>query len=232
MQIMELRDSVSPASSSYQPILESGASAATANLVTRRDVLSDIRIETMAAGEPVNRTIERGLTFLQLWAQANGVKLSRIATVNVDGNLSRIAKVNVDGDGHVSLPTTTTFFSVPYTVPSANITWNDIYPEWIDESQNSSCPEIPEPDWYADESDQAGAAGDGQSPLGEVASAAEPSQSSPLVARSLLGSFDGVVASLPCESQPADSWARDVRWHHLMLTAGRLVTKVGVQLRL
>ncbi|GJP44527.1 hypothetical protein CLOM_g3915 [Closterium sp. NIES-68] len=194
-------------------------SEASQNLVRRSDLLSDIRIETMAASDGVNRTIERGLTFLQLWAQANGVELTRIATVNVDGNLSRIATVNVDGDGHLSSPSTTAFFAVPFTDPSPNIKWKDIFPEWIDESRKSSCPEIPEPAWFADDFRQAGVGNDQRD-----ITAAEHSSSPSLVARSLLGSFDGVVASLPCE-QPADSWARDVRWHHLMLTIGRLVTK-------
>uniref|UniRef100_A0A0D9VH26 Hexosyltransferase n=1 Tax=Leersia perrieri TaxID=77586 RepID=A0A0D9VH26_9ORYZ len=114
-----------------------------------------------------------------------------------DGGGARVALLNFDDDEvnqwRTVLPRTAAT-SVRLDHVSSNVTWDHLYPEWIDEEESygaaPTCPDLPSPSLSA--------AGDGEE---EAA-------------------FDVVAVKLPCRRD--GSWSKDVARLHLQLAAARL----------
>ncbi|GJP37080.1 hypothetical protein CLOM_g21524 [Closterium sp. NIES-68] len=83
-----------------------------------------------------------GLSILSSWSHQHGLRLSRVATFNLDNRTS----LRSFAYPYELLP-------VPVTAVPEHLKWTDAYPEWVNQSLPSSCPEIPQPEtpsWLGD----------------------------------------------------------------------------------
>ncbi|CAI5465189.1 unnamed protein product [Closterium sp. Yama58-4] len=124
-------------------------------------------------------TFDRAFAALISFQQKGRFSFANVATFNLD--LSATS---------ASIATRYKLLSLPVPHVPENLTWSDVYPVWVNES-DASCPRIPEPsypDW--------------------------------------LTSIDAIVAHVPCD-EPNDSWAKDVRWLHHLLTITSFVIRAN-----
>ncbi|CAI5951276.1 unnamed protein product [Closterium sp. NIES-65] len=122
---------------------------------------------------------DRVFATLVSFQQKGRFSFANVATFNVDPSVTS-----------ASVATRYKLLSLPVPRVPENLTWPDMYPVWVNES-DASCPRFPEldyPDW--------------------------------------LTSIDAIVAHVPCD-EPSDSWAKDVRWLHHLLTITSFVTKAN-----
>ncbi|CAI7856801.1 unnamed protein product [Closterium sp. NIES-53] len=121
---------------------------------------------------------DRAFAALISFQQKGRYSFANVATFNLDPPVTS-----------ASVATRYKLLSLPVPRVPENLTWSDVYPVWVNET-DASCPKIPEPsypDW--------------------------------------LTSIDAIVAHVPCD-EPSDSWAKDVRWLHHLLTITSFVIRV------
>ncbi|CAI5465408.1 unnamed protein product [Closterium sp. Yama58-4] len=123
------------------------------------------------------------------------------------------------------------FRPLPFSAPPADLTWAQLFPEWIDEKNRKPCPALPWPQWAGpgngtvmwpdNEADINGSdkAGDGEESAGRAGSEVGGDGAAWSVREE--HEVDALIVRVPCEGLSVfnASWARDVARHHLLLLA-------------
>ncbi|CAI5489812.1 unnamed protein product [Closterium sp. Naga37s-1] len=151
-----------------------------------------------------------------------GADKLRLGVVNLDATDTKRARARFPE---------AVFRPLPFSAPPADLTWVQLFPEWIDEKNPKPCPALPWPQWagpgngtvmwpdsegdnngadeVGDDEESARRAGSERSGNGAAWSVREEHE------------VDALIVRVPCEGLSVfnASWARDVARHHLLLLA-------------